>query len=195
MWHTKKFVSRLLLLVFRSQADSGEEINDILNPEFKLGAQSGLDGSNRAAGMPKIKWLPQTCSVELFSRSWDGVNLCDWFLITIHHASAQIIFVKFHLYSLCLVDKKPFFRSIATIFCTTSNSARRDHDFQFKENKFNKDSKQFLWILLLSDLLVCLSHWLLLSGLPVLSKNKSFYNGSMQPLRNFLIFIYLFSSS
>ena len=138
MWHTKKFVSRLLLLVFRSQADSGEEINDILNPEFKLGAQSGLDGSNRAAGMPKIKWLSQTCSVELFSRSWDGVNLCDWFLITIHHASAQIIFVKFHLYSLCLVDKKPFFRSIATIFCTTSNFARRDHDFQFKENKFNR---------------------------------------------------------
>ena len=65
----------LLLLAFHSQADSGEEITDnFLHPRFKLGAQSGLDGSNRIAGLPKIKWLPQTCSVKFFSASWDGVK-------------------------------------------------------------------------------------------------------------------------
>ena len=48
--------------------------NWFLYSRFKLGAQPGLDGSDRAACLPKIKWLPQTCSVEFFSASWDGVK-------------------------------------------------------------------------------------------------------------------------
>ena len=42
--------------------------------------QSGLDDSNRAAGLAKIKWLPQTCSVEFFSTSWDGVKSLQFIL-------------------------------------------------------------------------------------------------------------------
>ena len=49
---TVLLLCRLFLLVFRSQVDSGEEITDIfLYPRLKLGAQSGLDGSNRTAGL------------------------------------------------------------------------------------------------------------------------------------------------
>ena len=96
--YTVLFSFHLFLLAFRSQADSGEEITDsFLYPRFKLGAQSGLDGSSRAAGLLKIKRLAQTCSVEFFS----------------------------------------------------------------------------------SDLLVCLSYWLLVPGLAVLLINKSSNNGSM----------------
>ena len=49
---TVLFLCRLFLLVFHSQVDSGEEITDIfLYRRLKLGAQSGLDGSNRTAGL------------------------------------------------------------------------------------------------------------------------------------------------
>ena len=34
--------------------------------------------------------------------------------------------------------KKPFCRCIATVYITADNSATRDHEFNFKENKFKK---------------------------------------------------------
>ena len=105
-------------------------------PRFKLGAQPGLDGSNRAAGLLKIKWLPQTCSAEFFSASWDGVNhLCDWFLTTIYRASVQTI-LKFHLYLLCLEDEKTlFFSALLRVFAQPSTP--QDVTMAFSLKKIN----------------------------------------------------------
>ena len=121
--------------------------------------QSGLDDSNRAAGLAKIKWLPQTCSVEFFSASWDGVKSLQFILDNHISCLCRDNFCEVSsVFTMLGRQKKPFLQCIATIFCTTNNFTRRDHDFQFKENKSNRNLKQIQWILLLLDLLVCLSH-------------------------------------